>query len=55
MGSKNLHIIPDSILPVDIVLSPPWWYKNAGMTFDRDFFFHPLKRIESERKMEQIL
>jgi hypothetical protein len=55
MRPKNLHFIPDSMLPVDIVLSPTWWYKNAGMTFDRDFFFHPLKRIESEREMEQIL
>lgn len=42
-------------LPVDIVLAPEWWYKHAGISFDHDFFFHPLKRVESEQKMEKIL
>jgi hypothetical protein len=42
-------------IPVDIVLSPEWWYKNTGITFDRDFFFHPLKRVESEQRMEKEL
>lgn len=43
------------ILPVDIVLAPEWWHKNEGITFDRDFFFHPLKRVEEEQRMEKIL
>ncbi len=43
------------ILPVEIVLAPDWWYAHAGITFDRDFFFHPLRRVEAERKMEQVL
>lgn len=42
-------------IPVDIVLSPEWWYTHEGITFDRDFFFHPLKRVEMEQKMEQVL
>ncbi len=42
-------------LPVDIVLAPEWWYKNTGITFDRDFFFHPLNRVESEQRMEKEL
>ncbi len=42
-------------LPVDIILSPSWWYEHTGMTFDPDFFYHPLKRVESEQKMEQVL
>ncbi len=42
-------------LPVDIILSPEWWYRHEGITFDRDFFFHPLKRVESEQKMENAL
>lgn len=42
-------------LPVDIVLAPEWWHKNTGITFDRDFFFHPLKRVESEQRMEKEL
>jgi hypothetical protein len=29
-----------------------WWFKNTGITFDEDFFYNPLKRVESERKME---
>jgi len=43
------------LLPVEIVLAPDWWHTHAGITFDRDFFFHPLRRVEAERKMEQVL
>lgn len=43
------------MLPVDIVLHPSWWYAHAGIAFDEDFFFHPKKRVESERRMEQVL
>jgi hypothetical protein len=43
------------LLPVDIVLAPEWWNKNEKITFDRDFFFHPLKRVEEEQRMEKIL
>lgn len=42
-------------LPVDVVFHPSWWYRNAGITFDEDFFYHPLKRVEVERKMENVL
>jgi hypothetical protein len=43
------------ILPVDIVLAPEWWHKNERITFDPDFFFHPLKRVEVEQQMENVL
>lgn len=43
------------LLPVEIVLAPEWWNKHTGIAFDRDFFFHPLKRVESEQKMEKTL
>jgi hypothetical protein len=43
------------VLPVDIVLAPGWWHHNEGLTFDEDFFYHPARRVESERKMEQAL
>jgi len=46
---------PKVKIPVDIVLAPEWWYKHTGITFDRDFFFHPLKRVESEQRMEKEL
>ena len=48
-------ISKEEILPVEIVFHPSWWFKNAGITFDQDFFYHPLKRVESEKKMEQEL
>ncbi|MGM0532082.1 MAG: hypothetical protein ACQER7_12110 [Bacteroidota bacterium] len=48
-------MIQTHILPVDVVFHPSWWYTHAGITFDRDFFFHPKKRVESEQKMEQVL
>jgi hypothetical protein len=41
-------------LPVEIVLAPDWWHAHAGMDFDPDFFFHPRRRVEAERKMEQV-
>ena len=48
-------LLNNPILPVDIVLSPSWWFKHEGITFDRDFFYHPAKRVEAERKMEKVL
>ncbi len=43
------------MLPVDIVLAPEWWNRHEGMCFDRDFFFHPARRVEEEQRMERIL
>ena len=42
-------------LPVDIVFHPSWWYKHAGITFDEDFFYNPLRRVKAEKKMEHEL
>jgi len=52
---KHKLLYSDQALPVDIVLSPAWWYKNCGLTFDRDFFFNPSRRVESEQMMEKVL
>jgi len=41
--------------PVDIVLAPQWWHGHAGLCFDRDFFFHPARRVEAETHMENVL
>lgn len=43
------------MLPVEVVLHPSWWHHHAGITFDEDFFFHPARRVEVERHMEQVL
>lgn len=42
-------------LPVDVVFHPSWWHKNAGISFDETFFYDPRRRVEDERKMEQLL
>ena len=42
-------------IPVEVVFAPDWWYKHTGITFDRDFFFHPKRRVEDEQKMEKEL
>jgi hypothetical protein len=48
-------LLNNDMLPVDIVLAPEWWHKHAGICFDQDFFFHPVRRIEDEQKMEKVL
>lgn len=48
-------LLGNRLIPVDIVLMPEWWHKNEGISFDPDFFYHPLKRVESEQKKERIL
>jgi hypothetical protein len=42
-------------LPVEVVFHPSWWHRHAGICFDEDFFYHPLRRVEDERKMETAL
>jgi hypothetical protein len=48
-------LLKNTMLPVDIVLAPAWWFHNASITFDEDFFYNPAKRVEAEQKMENIL
>jgi len=43
------------LLPVEIVLNSSWWFHREGITFDEDFYFHPAKRVETERHMELAL
>jgi len=45
----------ENMLPAEVVFHPSWWYKHTGLTFDQDFFYDPLKRVEAERRMEQEL
>ncbi len=51
---RNEHL-KNGMLPVDIVLSPAWWHKHERISFDEDYFFHPARRVEVERQMEQAL
>lgn len=45
---------PD-LLPVEVVFHPSWWHKHAGISFDPDFYYHPVRRVEDERRMEDAL
>ena len=45
----------DIRLPVEVVFHPSWWHKHEGIVFDRDFFFHPARRVEEELHMEKAL
>ena len=47
--------IQSEALPVEVVFHPSWWHKHAGISFDEDFFYHPVRRVEAERRMEQVL
>jgi hypothetical protein len=49
------ELLGNGVLPADVVFHPAWWHAHAGITFDEDFFYHPARRVESERKMEQVL
>ncbi len=42
-------------LPVEVVFHPSWWHRHAGIRFDEDFFYHPGRRVEAERRMEDLL
>jgi hypothetical protein len=55
MKFRFSQFLGQEVLPVDIVLAPEWWYMNEKITFDKDFFFHPAKRVEEEQRMEKVL
>jgi hypothetical protein len=48
-------VLKNDPLPVEVVFHPSWWHKNAGISFDEDFFYDPRRRVEDERKMERVL
>jgi hypothetical protein len=54
MSARN-DLLENSMLPVEIVLGPAWWHRHEGIAFDEDFFFHPARRVEVERRMERAL
>lgn len=46
---------PVTPLPAEVVFHASWWNRHAGITFDREFFFHPARRVEDEQRMENVL
>ena len=55
MSSFPSDSLTNGPLPVDVVFHPSWWHRHAGISFDEDFFYHPVRRVEAERRMEQVL
>lgn len=55
MPVRRNPFLRNEMLPVDIVLGPSWWYRHEGLAFDEDCFYHPARRVEVERKMEDVL
>jgi hypothetical protein len=49
------RVLENGPLPVEVVFHPSWWHRHAGISFDRDFFYDPRRRVEDERKMERVL
>jgi hypothetical protein len=45
----------ERLLPVEVVFHPSWWHKHAGIDFDEGFFYDARRRVEDERRMEQVL
>jgi len=48
-------VLTNGPLPVEVVFHPSWWHRQAGISFDEDFFYHPARRVDDERRMEQFL
>lgn len=55
MTYRRNPVLRNAMLPVDIVLAPAWWHRHEGIAFDEDFYYHPARRVEVERRMEQTL
>jgi hypothetical protein len=50
-----MYIHSDECIPVEVVFSPDWWHANYGISFGRDFFFDPERRVSDEREMRRAL
>jgi hypothetical protein len=48
-------VLSNRPLPVEVVFHPSWWHRHARICFDKDFFYHPVRRVEVERLMERVL
>jgi uroporphyrinogen-III decarboxylase len=42
-------------IPVDVTFHPSWWHKNAGVNFNKDFFYNTDYRLEADIKMRKTL
>jgi uroporphyrinogen-III decarboxylase len=42
-------------LPVELVFNPNWWHQNAGISFERPFYFDAETRIRNDVTMRRVL
>ncbi len=42
-------------VPLGVGFYPDWWYKQYGIAFDRNYYFHPETRIEARMEMDRRL
>jgi len=45
----------EPFLPADVVFHPNWWHQHYGLSFDRDFFYDPERRVWQESRMRSLL
>jgi uroporphyrinogen-III decarboxylase len=45
----------ENLIPVELIFHPSWWNKNCGISFEKEFFYDPKYRVESELKMDKYL
>ncbi|MDW7657059.1 MAG: hypothetical protein SCM11_07785 [Bacillota bacterium] len=55
MSDLISQLQPDQLLPVEVIFNPAWWNASVGLTFDRDFFYNPFCRVQSEKIMREHL
>jgi uroporphyrinogen-III decarboxylase len=42
-------------IPYDVTFHPKWWHKNAGVSFNKDFFYNAGYRIAADIRMRKVL
>jgi len=48
-------ITADQFIPIELVFNPNWWYRTAGISFDRSFYFDAETRISNDVIMRRVL
>jgi uroporphyrinogen-III decarboxylase len=48
-------ITADQFIPIELVFNPNWWYRTAGISFDRSFYFDAETRISNDVTMRRVL
>lgn len=42
-------------LPVELVFNPNWWYRTAGISFDKSFYFDAETCMQNDMTMRGVL